>query len=629
MVSENNNNSLKVGDLLVEPALNRISGTRGAANLRPQVMDLLVFLAANDGRVVSIKELLDQLWPGKVVTDGTLYNSVGELRQAIHRLDNTRPYIETIPKKGYRLAVAVGDLREPTITLPADRAAGNRSDKSRILRHKWGLALLCGLLVAAAVVTYLAWPREIRSIAVIPFEDISPGRDQHYLASGIADELRLELQRLDGLRVAGRTSSIAYAKEDSKTIGEMLNVDAIIEGSVRRDGSNIRITTQLTHAADGFTIWSNSYNRELDNIFEMQEAIATSVAGALGVRLGVGTINEFRGAGTRNVEAYEFYLRANTSDWTSSGVENQIRWLERAVELDPNYAAAWSLLGGATLATGWDVLPNQVPGIVERANALVLRGVQLNPESATAQMMLAMVRHSQYDWVGAEQSHRRAMELLQDRLTVGNYARVLMRAGRMEEAQKQFRIAESLEPLGGRPPNMAWHTYVAQGRYSAAKTIIDTFGAPPDLYEDSIDIAINEGDPELLKAAMRAMPDDYVAFTELYAAVLADFDSREQVLRILREVYQDESIQWIRKLHDIALLAAYFGDPQFALEVKGTDVRTTVYRMHSLWYPLTSDVRRLPGFKQLVRDLNLVEYWRTYGWADYCRPLGDEDFECF
>jgi TolB-like protein len=191
-----------------------------------------------------------------------------------------------------------------------------------------------------------------RSIAVLPFEDISPGGDQAYLGNGIADELRLELQHLEGLRVAGRTSSNAYAQEDGKTIGEILNVESILEGSVRKEGDSVRITVgdsvritvQLTNVADGFTIWSESYNRSLDKIFEMQEEIATSVAGSLGVRLGVGDVNAFHGAGTQNVDAYEAYLQALSKDWSASSTKEAIVLLERAIELDPDYAVAWSLL---------------------------------------------------------------------------------------------------------------------------------------------------------------------------------------------------------------------------------------------------------------------------------------------
>ncbi|MEH6636372.1 MAG: hypothetical protein V7700_12675 [Halioglobus sp.] len=465
-----------------------------------------------------------------------------------------------------------------------------------------------------------------RSIAVLPFEDISPGSDQAYLGNGIADELRLELQRLDGLRVAGRSSSIASAQEGSKTIGETLNVGSILEGSVRKEGNRVRITVQLTHVADGFTIWSESYNRELENIFEMQEEIATSVAGVLGVRLGVGEVNAFRGAGTRNVEAYEAYLQSLLNEDLAH--QERIRLLERATELDPNYAAAWSLLGGMTLGTLWEVNPDQVSEIVDRAYQLALRGMQLNPESAVAHTTLGFIRHEQFDWIGAEQAHTRAIELLADRGTVGMYAYVLIRNGRMAYAQRQFGIAFALEPLGGRPVMQSWHANLAQGRFAEAKEFVNWHRGARDRIEDNLDIAFNERDPEALKTAIQAMPKSFPAYIGLYARVLAEFDSPERVLSMLREVYLEDSLQWPRKLHDIAMVAVYFGDPQFALKVKGQEVRTTPTRLAAVWYPVMSDVRQLPGFKELVTELNLVEYWRAYGWADACRPLGDDDFEC-
>lgn len=657
-VSENSNSSLTVGDLLVEPAMNRISGDLGVRNLRPQVMELLAFLAANEGQVVSVEELLDKLWPGKVVTDGTLYSCIGELRHAISSLDDTRPYIENISKKGYRLSVPVGNLREPPITPGAEdssvtrinpgmawaltlftflgikRTEDGENESSLTRRSKFVVAIFGGLLVAVVVVSYLVWPHGDRSIAVLPFEDMSPERDQAYLGNGIADELRLELQRLDGLRVAGRTSSIAYGQEDSKTIGEVLKVDAIIEGSIRKEDGNVRITAQLVHAADGFTIWSESYSRKLENIFEMQEEIATSVAGALGVRLGVGKINAFRGAGTRNVEAYELYLQAQNRDLTKSGRGEKIRLLERAVELDPNYAAAWSLLGYVTLVTTWNAPLDQVPEVVDKADRLVLRGVRLNPESATAHSHLALVRYAKRDWIGAEQSNLRAMELLLDPTYVILYAYTLMRNGRISDSEKQYGIAYDLEPLRAGEASMSWHVSLAQGKFAEAKEISDR-QTPANRIENNLDIAFNEADPEKLKAAIRALPQAIrelpqtsVAIVALYAPVLTELDSPERVLTILRNVYLDEDLQWIRKLHDIAMLAAYFGDPQFAVKVKEEEIQRNVARMSALWYPVMSEARRLPEFKQLVSDLKLVEYWRAYGWADFCQPLGDDDFEC-
>jgi TolB-like protein len=488
------------------------------------------------------------------------------------------------------------------------------------------VALVGGLFVALAVVFYVAWPRDDKSIAVLPFEDISPGGDQAYFGNGIADELRLELQGLDGLRVAGRTSSIASAQEDSKTIGEMLNVDSILAGSVRKEGNRVRISVQLTHVADGFTIWSKSYDRELENIFEMQEEIATSVAGALGVRLGVGAVNAFRGAGTQNVEAYEAYLQGQDRNLTN---QEQIRLFERATELDPNYAAAWSWLGHRTLSTIWNSSPDQdqASEIVDRAYQLALHGVQLNPESAAAQRALAMIRGARLDWIGAEQGLTRAIELLADRPIVGTYASTLLRTGRTADAQKQYAIAVALEPLGGRPIRMSWHASLAQGRFAEAREISDWPGVANRI-ENYLDIALNERDPEELKAAIQALPKTSIAAIALYAPVLAEFDSPEQILSMLRDVYVDENLQWPRKLHDIAMVAAYFGDPQFALKVKGQEDRTSTVRLAALWYPVMSEARQLPEFKKLVTDLNLVEYWRAYGWADACRPLGGDDFTC-
>jgi len=498
---------------------------------------------------------------------------------------------------------------------------------SLVVSNKLILILVSGLFITVAVTLYLTWPRGDRSIAVMPFDDISPGGDQEYFGNGIADELRLELQGLDGLRVAGRTSSIASAQEDSKTIGEILNVDSILEGSIRKEGNNVRITVHLTHGTDGYTIWSESYDRELENIFEMQEEIATSVAGELGVRLGVGGINAFRGAGTQNVDAYEAYLKGQDRNLTR---QERLRLYERATELDPNYGAAWSYLAHFTLSMTWDSSPDQASEISEikdRAYQLALRGVQLNPESAATQRALAMVRGGRLDWIGAEQGITRAIELLADRPIVATYASTLLRTGRTADAQKQYANAVALEPLGGRPVRMSWHASLAQGKFAEAREISDWPGAANPI-ENYLDIALNERDPEALKAAIQALPKTSIALISLYGPVLTEFDSPEQILSMLRDVYRDENLQWPRKLHDISMVAAYFGDPQFALKVKGQEVRAAAVRLQTVWYPVMSEVRQLPEFKNLVTEINLVEYWRAYDWADACRPLGDNDFTC-
>ena len=623
-MTDNLRAGFRIGEWEVCPQENRLKGPIRESEIEPKVMDVLVLLANSPGEVISRQQILDSVWADVVVGEEVVSRAISLLRKELGDDQKDPRFLKTVSKRGYRLVADVAPLSAP------------ESQQSKAIAtattRKVAFVVITASVLACIVYSFSALQPEPeeetrdfgRSIAVLPFEDVSATGDQAYFGNGIADELRLELQHLKGLRVAGRTSSIAFAQEDGSTIGESLDVDSILEGSVRKEGNNVRITVQLTQVADGFAIWSESYDRELKNIFEMQKDIATSVAGALGVRFGVGEINSFRGAGTQNVEAYEAFLESQDRNLTK---QESIRRLERAVELDPNYAEAWSWLGHRTLSTAWEAGEDQASEITDRAYSLALRGVQLNPDSAAAQRSLAVVRSARRDWIGGEQGFTRAIELLADRQIASTYASVLLRAGRTTEAQKQYAIAVELEPLGGRPVRMSWHASLAQGQLAEAREISDWPGVANRI-ENYLDIALNEGDPEVLQAAIQALPKTSVAYTTLYARVLAELESPERVLSALREIYRDEKLQWPRKLHDIAMVAAYFGDPQFALQVKGQEVRANSVRLATLWYPVMSEVRQLPGFKELVLDLNLVEYWRTYGWADACWPLGDEDFAC-
>ncbi len=465
---------------------------------------------------------------------------------------------------------------------------------------------------------------ETPSIAVLPFADMSPNGDQEYFGDGIAEELLNELVRLDGLRVAGRTSSFSFkgTNENLNAIGDALNVSSILEGSIRKDGDRIRITAQLINAADGYHLWSETYDRELADIFAIQEEIATSVTGALGVRLGVGGVNSFRGAGTRNVEAYEAYLQG-----LSGSLDVSIRFLERATQLDPNYSAAWSQLGLKTAATQWYSNPEEAREIKERAYGFVLRAVELDPESAQSISLLGTVLYARYDWIGGEAAHVKALSLLSDRPNLSQYGNLLMRTGRSAAARAQYNAAEAAEPLGGQPVRLGVHVSLAQGRLAEARETVEWFTSPNTM-SNRLSIALNAGDPEEIKATIAAMPPTAISTTVLYSPVMSVSDSPETVLSTLRAVYADSDSRWPSKLHDVALLAAYFGDPEFALQTIGEEVRNNTVRLMAVWYPIMSEVRELPGFKELMTDLNLVAYWRASGWADACRPLGDNDFEC-
>lgn len=478
-------------------------------------------------------------------------------------------------------------------------------------------------------------PREVPqvmenpSIAVLPFADMSKDGDQEYFGDGIAEELLNVLSRLDGLRVAGRTSSFAYKArvQDLRTIGQSLNVTTILEGSVRKDGERIRITAQLINVADGYHLWSRVFDRQLTDIFSIQEEIASEVAGALGVRLGVGDANAFIGAGTKNIEAYEAYLKG----WAMSGeyVES-LSYLEKATRLDPNYAVAWAERGLRTASLQWTSNPEDAPALLERAYSYALRAVELDSQSAQSASLLGTILYARFEWIAGAEEHARALELLADRDILTQNGNLLMRAGRLIAADRQFNAAVAAEPQSGPETFYAWMVSVGRGRMDEAKQRLaalyaDARGVP---YSDLLVIALNEGNPEQFRELLAGLPSTAMTPRTLYAPVLRDFDSPDVVLGTLRAIAADDRNNWPSKYNDVALLAAYFGDAEFALQTFERDARHMSIRLQALWYPVMSEVRQLPAFKDLVRDINLVAYWRAFGWPEGCQPLGGDEFSC-
>jgi len=463
-----------------------------------------------------------------------------------------------------------------------------------------------------------------RSIAVLPFVDMSPEGDQEYFGDGIAEELLNELTRLEGLRVAGRTSSFSFkgGDQDIRVIGESLNVDLVLEGSVRKDGDRVRITAQLIDTADGYHHWSQTYNRHQEDIFAIQDEIADAIAGVLGVRLGVGDVNSFRGAGTNSLAAYESYLLAMTMPVFS---DDRIRAFERAVQIDPDYAAALAELGLSIASTMWVNQPEMAPEILDRALPILLRAIELRPDSAYAYSLLATANYARLDWEQSEQYYQKALDISRDGGTLSNYGNMLMRSGRSEAAIRAYSEAAEAERYPDGLDNLNLNAYLSMGRLAEVQ---DYAAQLPGNSAISYLLALNQANVTAIKAAISAAPRNLTGITELAVPLLQVLESPSEALELLRSVYANTDIVWPSKYHDIALLAAYYGDPEFSLDVFSNELRLTTIRFGALWYPVMSDVRQLPGFKELMLEVNLVDYWRAYGWSSHCRPLGEEDFEC-
>jgi tetratricopeptide (TPR) repeat protein len=332
----------------------------------------------------------------------------------------------------------------------------------------------------------------------------------------------------------------------------------------------------------------------------------------MGVTLGVGGVNAFRGAGTRSIEAYELFLRGE---------------FERATQVDPNYAAAWAGYAVVVGSQMWINPPEEAQTILLSAHALALKATELDSESAQGYTYLATILYPMWDWTGAEVAYRKAQTLLKDRWTLEGHANMLMRTGRTTRAIEIYDAARAVEPLGGLRSHLSAYSVIAQQGFEEATEILK-WADESWQRTFQLDIGLNKRDESLIKAALRDLISQPNTAGDFYANVLREFDSPTKTLAYLQETFANQEIQWPSKYHDISLFAAYFGNPEFALRAKAEEARYTPVRLGVLWYPMMSEMRQLPAFKELVTEINLVEYWRAYGWADACRPLGDNDFEC-
>jgi TolB-like protein/DNA-binding SARP family transcriptional activator/Tfp pilus assembly protein PilF len=318
-------------------------------------------------------------------------------------------------------------------------------------------------VVLIAVVAGMVWiasrggagpvaPDPLPAIAVLPFVDLSPGRDQEYLGDGITEELINSLSRVEGLRVAARTSAFAFKGRavDVRGIGEALGVETVLEGSVRRADDRLRITAQLVSARDGYQLWSEVYERDAEDILTIQEEIARAIVGNLRGRLVRHEVAVLAQRVTDDPEAYNLYLKGRYS-WhrrTEEELHQAVGHFQQAVERAPEYALAWVGLADAWAVLGfYDYLPPReaFPRAAEAAH----RALQIDGTLAEAHATLGYAAlYHEWDWPAAEAAFRRSIEL-SPRYSKAHqwYANLLTAMGRFDEAVSEMRLAQELDPL--------------------------------------------------------------------------------------------------------------------------------------------------------------------------------------
>jgi len=291
-----------------------------------------------------------------------------------------------------------------------------------------------------------------KTLAVLPFVNMSAGKDNEYFSDGITEEILNALARTPGLRVAARTSAFSFKgkNESMQRIGEALKVAVLLEGSVRREGNQLRITAQLINVADGFHLWSETFDRKADDVFAIQTEVAQKVQELLSVKLLAGGSPNATLAGTDNLEAYDLYLRGR-HHWnlrTGPDVQRAVGLFQQATEKDPKFAAAY-----AGLAASHVLLPEYagvpVREAIPKARAAARRALELDGRLAEAHAVLALCAKSDWDLVGAEQEFQEALRLNPNHATSHHwYSRFLGPGlGKHDQALVESRKAQALDPL--------------------------------------------------------------------------------------------------------------------------------------------------------------------------------------
>ena len=312
-------------DCVLDPERRELTRASEAIAVGPQVFDVLMHLIRNRDRVVSKDDLLDAVWSGRIVSESTITSHINAVRKAIGDAGNEQQLVRTIPRKGFRF---IGEVKEEEREHgPAPTVADPSVD------------------VAHPALSLPSKP----SLAVLPFQNLGGDPEQAYFADGVVEEIITALSRVRWLFVIARNSSFVYRDRsfDIKQVGKELGVGYVLEGSMRRAADRVRITGQLIDATTGAQLWAERYEGTLDDIFELQDRIATAVAAAIAPRVELAEIERAKSKPTGSLNAYDCYLRglAHVHRGTRNSIEQALPLFKRSIELDPEYAAAHAMAG--------------------------------------------------------------------------------------------------------------------------------------------------------------------------------------------------------------------------------------------------------------------------------------------
>ena len=437
--------------------------------LQEQPFRVLAMLLEHPGEVVSREELQKELWPTDTFVDFDhgLNKAINKIRDALGDSAESPRFVETVARRGYRFLAEVkaveagsGAERRAQETGVQQSPTETTARPGNIRSAAWKWAWKLGSAVALVVVILAAWaiyPRKhasaaIRSLAVLPLENLSGDASQQYFTDGMTDELITDLGQISALRVISRTSVMPYrgTRKPLSQIARELGVDAIVEGSVLRSGGQVRITAQLIEAAADKHLWAHSYEGDLSDTLALQNQVARTIAEQIRINLNAQEQVALKKSRVVNPEAYEAYLKGRYfwNKRTGEGLKKAVEYFNIAIAKDPSYAQAYAGLADSFALLGSSDVLNPRDAYL-RAKAAAGKAIELDNSLGEAHASLAFcLGDFEWNWDAAEKEYQRAIALNPGYATAHQwYAMELRALGRFDEALAEIRKAEDLDPL--------------------------------------------------------------------------------------------------------------------------------------------------------------------------------------
>jgi TolB-like protein/DNA-binding winged helix-turn-helix (wHTH) protein/Flp pilus assembly protein TadD len=604
--------------------------------IAPKAFDVLAYLVEHTGRVVAQGELLEALWPETYVNPEVLRKYILEIRKALGDRPSNPEFIETVPKRGYRF---IAPVIEESVAGKPDVSTSHTAEEddglptapseqeSSFSRHRLGklaITTVLAVIVAAGLSGYFLLARERAnasspsaridtSIAVLPFTDMSPAKDQEYFSDGLTEQLIDDLAKVSGLKVIGRSSAFQFKDrtEDAREVGRKLGVANILEGSVRREGNHVRITAELIKADDGFQLWSQTYDREFKDIFAVQDEIARAATEALQPKLLEGNGQPVASASrSTNPQAYQAYLEARYFAGRGASKEDlnkALAYTDTAIKLDERYAPAWALRASVknTMAT---VSLTDVTEGFRRARDDAERAIAVDPNSALAYLALANTQmFYDWDWDAASTCLTKAASLEpgdSDVFELRSLLSALM--GNLDEAVKLGEQAVSLDPLDNTSRLQLGYRLYGASRYDEAhaelQKALDLNPQSPFIHFVLGEVLIAEARPQQALREMEKEPSEWGKLTGLalvYHALGREQDSTAALAELIAKHDTDSAYQ-------IAEVYAFRGESDDASEwleraYKQRDSGLPEIKAD----PLLTSLRHDPRYIDLLKKMHL------------------------